>query len=48
MTRLRLALALFALGIAALAAGDVATWGWCMLMASALSAWVYYGGEERA
>jgi hypothetical protein len=48
VTRLRLALACFALGLAALAQGDVATWGWCMLMAAALAGWVYYGGEERA
>jgi hypothetical protein len=48
LTRLRLALALFALSFAALATGDVAAWGWCMGMAAALSAWVYYGGEERA
>jgi hypothetical protein len=48
MTRLRLALALFALSFAALGAGDVATWAWCMGMAAALSAWVWFGGEERA
>jgi hypothetical protein len=42
VARLRLALALFALGIAALGAGDVAAWGWCMGMAAALAGWVYY------
>jgi hypothetical protein len=43
-----LALACFALSFAALGAGDVATWGWCMAMAGALAGWVYYGGiEER-